>query len=432
MSMSSHHVRACLITNPRSGRGGIDLSTVLPILQANGWDVMVRQKVPGGTAIDLARQAAKDGCGVVVDCGGDGTLNEIVEGLVGTDIAVGVLPGGTVNEWTRELGISPRLEVAARQLVGAVRHRVDVGRITVNGQHRRHFLLMAGLGFDGAVMARVSRTLKNRIGPLAVGIATLRAIPSFDAPPVQITMDEAEWHGQASQIIVSNTRRYGGFTRFTPNASIDDGLLDICVLTAMGAPALARQASSLVFRQQPSLTTAEVFRAGQVTIHAAAPIPLQLDGGAVDEHIEPNAAGMTYAFSVVAQGLTVLVPAAYDGELFQQRARIPSLLPVQHDRDGSHRVAKERKATGQKGEKRVMRVVAVGTDTITAARTRDGRIVTVITGPKTVMRDAMGRNVTLSSFFSALEVGDLLQVKGPKDSQPGTIRAHRITLRPPQ
>jgi len=429
--MSSHHVRACLITNPRSGRRGIDLSAVLPVLQANGWDVMVRQKVPGGSATGLAQQAARDGYGVVVDCGGDGTLNEIVEGLVGTDIAVGVLPGGTVNEWTRELGISPRLEVAARQLVGAVRRRVDVGQITVNGHHCRHFLLMAGLGFDGAVMARVSRTLKNRIGPLAVGLATLRELPFFDAVTVQIEMDEAAWQGKTSQIIVSNTRRYGGFTRFTPNASIDDGLLDVCVLTTEGAPALARQASSLVFRQQPSLATAEVFRSGQVTIDASAPIPLQLDGGAVDEGVEPTAAGMTYAFSVVAQGLTVLVPAAYDGTLFQQGARIPTTPSAAQVPERSHRAKKDRKTKGQKGKKRAMRVVAVGTDTITVARVRDGRVVTVITGPETVVRDVVGRKVAVASLLSTLQIGQVLQVRGPKVAGRDRIEACWITLRSP-
>src|SRR5947209_315007 len=112
-------VNACLITNPRSGRGGIDLSEPLSVLHAQGWEITVRQKLHGGHATELAREAARDGYDVVVDCGGDGTLSEIVDGVVGTDVAVGVLPGGTQNVWAHELGISPRLRVAAAQLVGA-------------------------------------------------------------------------------------------------------------------------------------------------------------------------------------------------------------------------------------------------------------------------------------------------------------------------
>src|SRR5689334_8077682 len=125
--MTDHYTRACLITNPKAGQGGVDLSEALTVLQANGWDVTVRQKLKGGMAVDLARQAAAQGYNVVVDCGGDGTLSEIVNGLVGTDVAVGTLPGGTANVWAHEMGISEQLPRAAMQLVSATRRRVDVG-----------------------------------------------------------------------------------------------------------------------------------------------------------------------------------------------------------------------------------------------------------------------------------------------------------------
>jgi diacylglycerol kinase family enzyme len=121
--------RACLITNPRSGHGGIDLMEILPVLDAQGWDVTVRAKQYGGHATELAQQAAAEGFNVVVDCDGDGTLSEIVGGVVGTDVAVGTLPGGTVNLWSKEVGISKRLRVAAMQLASAERHRLDVGQL---------------------------------------------------------------------------------------------------------------------------------------------------------------------------------------------------------------------------------------------------------------------------------------------------------------
>ena len=131
--MPPQPIRACLITNPRGGHGALDLTAALPVLRDAGWTVTVRQKEEGGAAMDLARAAAQDGCDVVVDCAGDGTLNEIAAGLVGTDVAVGVLPGGTVNLWATELGVDQRLRVAATQLVGATRHRVDVGCVTIDG-----------------------------------------------------------------------------------------------------------------------------------------------------------------------------------------------------------------------------------------------------------------------------------------------------------
>ncbi len=427
--MSSHRVRACLITNPRSGLGGIDLSPVLPILEANGWDVTVQHKLEGGMATDLARQAARDGYHVVVACGGDGTLNEIVDGLVGTGVAVGALPGGTVNEWTRELGISQRLTTAAQQLVGSIRRIVDVGRLTINGTHDRHFLLMAGLGFDGAIMAKVSKPLKNRIGPLAVGLATLRALPSFDAVSVEIAMDAVRWEGRTGQIIIGNTRRYGGFTAFTPNAYVDDGMLDICVFTATSVSALVRQATPFMLRRQARPANVELFRTGQVTIHAPSAMPLQLDGGTVHTRIEATDEGATYACTLVAQGLTVLVPAMYSGYLFQHPVSAPVPRGAKGKRTYDTHNGKQTKAANRKGAKREMQVIVVGSGTITVARAHDGRVFSVVTGPETTARDLAGHKVSLDAFLALLHVGDLVHVKGSKDHDRGMIDARRLTLR---
>src|SRR5262249_17435141 len=200
-------VRACLITNPRSGRGGRGLSDALAVLPGDGWEVGVREKRHGGEATNLARKAVHQGCNVVVDCGGDGTLSEIIDGVVGMDVAVGTLPGGTANLWAHEAGISTRLRVAAMPLIGAERRRGDAGHVTFTGAHgsnntlSQHFLLVAGLGFDGVVMGRVRKPLKNRIGPLAVSTAALEAAPRFRAVPVTVELDTVHWQGRISQIV---------------------------------------------------------------------------------------------------------------------------------------------------------------------------------------------------------------------------------------
>ena len=137
-----HTVRARLITNPNSGRGGIDLSTVLPTLESHGWEVEVTKTERAGHATELAAAAVADGVSVVIACGGDGTLGETVDGVIGSDAAVGVLPGGTANLWAREAGISDDLNLATLQLIGAQRRRIDVGRVSINGKAEQHFLLM--------------------------------------------------------------------------------------------------------------------------------------------------------------------------------------------------------------------------------------------------------------------------------------------------
>jgi YegS/Rv2252/BmrU family lipid kinase len=412
--MPERRVRACLITNPRGGRGALDLTPALPILRDAGWAVTVRQKDAGGAAVALAREAARQGYDVVVDCAGDGTLNEIVAGLVGTEVAVGVLPGGTVNLWAAELGVDRRLRVAAAQLVGATRHRVDVGRVTIDGTETRYFLLVAGLGLDGAVMARVAKPLKRRLGVVAVGLAALRALPTFASVPVRATLDDLPWEGRVVQIIVGNTRRYGGITRITPAAYVDDGQFDVCLVTAGGVLDAGRQVGALLFKQRPA-ATAETYRVGHVVVEAPGRIPLQLDGSAVHQRgAAPGPDGARYTFSLIAGGLSVLVPKTYDGALFRD--------------GGVGRRAADRRA-GVKG--RWLRVLAVGADAITAARVKDGRVFTIVRGPKVIARDATGARRRWRPFLGSLAAGDLLRVKGKRERGRGRIRARRIRLRPP-
>lgn len=341
--MGKHSVRACLIVNPRSGGGAVDLSEALLMLQANQWDVVVRQKLHKGYAVNLAKRAAEEGFDVVIACGGDGTVSEVVDGLAGTNVAVGTLPAGTEDVWSREIGVSPRLRVAAMQLIAAERLRVDAGRVSINGHDGQHFLLMAGLGLDGAVMARVSRTLKNKIGAFAVGVAAVEAIPSFRSVPVRAEIDGMHWQGTITQLVVGNTRRYGGFTQMTADAYIDDGLLDVCLITAGDGRTMTRQAVSLLVRQRPSETSAETYRASSVTIYAPSVIPLQLDGGAIDQNrVTAGEDGVIYEFKVVPRAVTVLVPKTYDGELLESgslRASEHSMPTKNHK--GKHKKSKK-------------------------------------------------------------------------------------------
>ena len=402
-------VRACLITNPRGGRGALDLAPALPVLRDAGWDVTIRQKTGGGEALKLAREAAEQGCDVVVDCAGDGTLNEIAAGLIGTDVAIGVLPGGTANVWAQELGIDRRLRVAATQLVGAARQLVDVGCVTIDGADTRYFLLMAGLGLDGAVMARVSKPLKRRLGPLAIGIAALRAIPSFSPVAVRATLDDLPWEGRIAQVIVGNTRRYGGFTNATPEAHADDGQFDVCLITAGGVIDTGRQIGALLLEQHPSTTTTETYRVARLTIEAPGPLPLQVDGGTVHQRdSDPDPRGVTYAFSMLAGGLSVLVPRTYDGPLFRGGV--------------AGRTTAERAG---KGGKRRLRVIAVGADTITAARLKDGRVVTVVRGPKVACRDAGDAKQPWATFLGGLTEGTIIRVEGKYQKRRGRIVARR-------
>lgn len=439
--VADRYIRACLITNPRSGRGGIDLSEVVTILRGHGWDVTVRQKLHGGAATDLARHAVREGYNVIVDCGGDGTLSEIVDGVVGTDVAVGTLPGGTANLWAHEAGISSRLRVAAMQLVGSERRRVDVGHVTINGEHEQRFLLVAGLGFDGAVMRHVSKPLKNRIGPLAVGLAAVTTLPSFRAVPVTMELDNVHWQGQIAQIVLGNSRRYGAFTKVTPDAYMDDGLLDVCIFTASGPISLSRQLTSLALRQRPSEASAETYRAASVTIRSPVVLPLELDGGVVKlDKEEPTPDGVIYRFSLIAQGVTLLVPRTYDGELFRPErfsdgSMLTPLEPVSPNGKHTNGAARDTSATGatsaKQGKRKTwgLRIVSVGANSLTGARLKNGRVVHVIVSPATTLKAPDGTKRPLWGSLSTLTKGDLIEVKGRRDGARDQLLAQRVVLR---
>jgi YegS/Rv2252/BmrU family lipid kinase len=437
--MANRVVRACLITNPRSGRGGIDLTEPLQVLQAHGWDVSVRHKMHGGQATELAREAVRNGYDVVVNCGGDGTFSEIIDGVMGSEVAVGSLPGGTANLWAHEVGISSRLRVAALQLASAERRRVDVGHVTVNQRHGQYFMLMAGLGFDGATIARVNKPLKNMIGPAAIGLAAVQALPKFRAVPVRVTLNDAEWEGRVSQIVVGNTRRYGSFTRMTPDAFIDDGQLDICLITATDALSAGLQFGSLLLRQRPSMHSAEYYRASSVVVRAATPLPLEIDGGSVSlKKIQMTEEGVVYAFTLVAQGITVLLPRTYDYQLFQsapQMDALPRRLVAIHEQAAQHAngssgaaAADKQQRKARKKQGRLMKVVAVGPAVLSAASVRNGRVWTVVMQSSSQFEMADGAKLTWEQALAHITEGDLLRVKGKRDRERNTVAAQRLTL----
>ena len=434
--MDAHKTIKCwLITNPQSGRGGVDLSAPLTILRENGWDVSVLQKLHGGHATELAQEAVRAGCQVVVDCGGDGTLNEVVEGVLGTETAVGVLPGGTANLWAREVGVASRLQVAAAQLVSAERRRVDVGQVAINGRHKSHFVLMAGVGFDGAVIERVNKPLKNRIGTAAVGLAALRALPAAQAVPVRMELDDLRWQGRVSQIIVGNTRRYGGLGHITADAFADDGLFDVCLITATGVFTVSRVLGSLLLHKHLSPALAQFYRAATVTITAPVTMPLQADGGSIHlEDEEPTAEGTQYVFSLLARGVTMLVPRMYNDELFRptrlaSQSTDAELDPVPTQEDAHHGEKDHHHAKSSNKEKQWrMTVLEVGVESLTAARVKSGKVVHVRIGPDTALDDGTGRQKQLLSALSSVTAGDLVRVTGLTNGDKHALVATRVAL----
>ena len=317
-----HHQRVCLVINPRGGQNLSKLTGILAVFAAAGWHTDIVLKEYGGHTMELATDAAKQDYDQVIAYGGDGTLNQVVNGLMNgkkRNSVVGTLPGGTVNQWAAEVGIPEDPVKAALALVSSNVRKVDVARVDVtmltflsstekehltslvdthdkkvesekgktSSGSKHHFLMMAGLGIDAAIMARVNKNLKHHIGVAAVGITATEQLPEQRAFPVEVRVIEKErnteqvWKGEALQIVIGNTRRYANTVEMTADASIDDGMLDACVITAGDPLSTVQQIASFLFRRKPDNRTTEFFRGAQLSICIPASIALQLDGSTV-------------------------------------------------------------------------------------------------------------------------------------------------------
>ena len=235
--------RIHVVTNPAAGQPEPVLSILNSAFRPAGveWDVSITHEF--GDATRQARQAAEGGADIVAAYGGDGTVMEVANGLVGTEVALGILPGGTGNVLSIELDIPQALKEAARLLVSpdARIRKVDVGQ---SGE--RSFLLRAYVGFDAQRIQLTTREMRDRYGKLAYLIAAMKAIPDSKAMRYRLTLDDEDVECEGFTCIVQNAGNMGvrGLS-LVPGVSISDGLLDVIVIHGLDPLSLASALGSI-------------------------------------------------------------------------------------------------------------------------------------------------------------------------------------------
>jgi YegS/Rv2252/BmrU family lipid kinase len=214
------------IYNPTSGGGRFrrDVPLILGSLRALGFDVDEAPTERAGHAADLARVAVAAGVDVICAIGGDGTVNEVVNGMAGSDVSLAVIPTGTVNVLAIELGIPLDPPDACRLAAAGHVISVDLG---LAGD--RYFALMAGAGVDAAVVSSLNPTLKRALREAAFAIQGFAKYLTSDSPLIRIETAEECIDGYF--VVLGNASNYGGNFGVTPLADMRDGLLDVCVLT---------------------------------------------------------------------------------------------------------------------------------------------------------------------------------------------------------
>lgn len=229
----------------------------------------------------MAHDAARNGADLVLVCGGDGTVREVCAELAGTGIPIGVIPAGTGNLLARNLEIPLFLRAAVDVALNGQDRAIDLVAVSGDGFEDTHFLVMAGMGFDAAMMEGVNEDVKAKVGWLAYVLSGLKAL-MFPAAGVDISIDDGEFtRHRARTVVVGNVGFLQAGMPLLPDASIDDGLLDVVVLHPKRFLSWIPLALRVLARRRRTDELVNRMTGRTVTLRAHADTPRQLDGDSI-------------------------------------------------------------------------------------------------------------------------------------------------------
>jgi diacylglycerol kinase (ATP) len=295
-------VQTCVIFNP-SARGE-KAEAFCASLQSHFPNSALKRTSQTGQARDLAAQAVRSGFQTIIAAGGDGTANEVVNGIGdvpgGFDSThFGVLPLGTVNVFARELGLPRHLAGAAKVLKQGKTATIDLGRVEyaeAGLTRQRYFIQLAGAGLDSRAIALVDWELKKKWGAMAYVLAGCKAIS--EEQPVIMAQSENSVSGEL--VLIGNGRFYGGSFAVFPAAGLQNGLLNVCVLPKVSLLRLMAAVPGLLTGRWHKLSSALHYSLRSVTLTSASRVILQLDG--------ENACELPATLSIRPKTLRVIVP----------------------------------------------------------------------------------------------------------------------------
>lgn len=296
-------MRVTVLVNPTAGMRPAVIEALVESLRARGAVVETATTLVRGHGTELARTAVGQGADVVLACGGDGTVNEVVNGLAGTPTALAVFPAGTVNVWAREVGIPTDPVRNAALLWEGERRLIDLGKAG-----DRYFLLMAGIGLDADVASQISGPEKRRWGVLAYlgrGIFTALRWPR---QRMWLSLDGRSLRRRALFLVIGNTRLYGGVVNITHRAVADDGQLDVCLFGGQGLLEKLAHTFRVATRSHTRATTVEYYRAQRLTLVTRPKVAVQVDGDTIGQ--------TPMTFEAVSLALKVIVPRRESDGLF--------------------------------------------------------------------------------------------------------------------
>lgn len=273
-------MNAVLIANPaaRMVESNVAVDDIVNCLSHSGIEVDVKLTDKTGDAIDFAREAVASGVKRVIAAGGDGTINEVIQGLASTDVELAIVPLGTGNVLARYAGLDDRdyassCGVAAGEQV----RQIDLGRMD-----GRYFAVTAGAGIDAQIALNLDPWWKQKIGKIAYMTEFLRSMLIQEPHVFRLKLDDQVIEGPMWGVLICNTSEYTWRIRVAADVREDDGLLDVLVMHRQGFLNLMDLMGRMFFSGETAEghPTATVFRAGHIEIEAQPPVPWQVEGDA--------------------------------------------------------------------------------------------------------------------------------------------------------
>jgi diacylglycerol kinase (ATP) len=273
-------VKPYIIVNPIAG-SIVDLNLRLKQLQRlDAKQVRVTQHAAEGET--LAREAVRAGCDYVIAVGGDGTLNEVINGVANLrrarQVCVGVVPLGTANDFARSIGLMGDIEASIDILRGKTTAAIDLVRMT-SSRRARYFVNVSAGGFSGVVDEKLTPEIKSAWGPLAYLRSAAAALPELQAYHTTLTFDDAERLViDLYNVVVANGQFAGGGLPIAPQANLSDGLLDIVLVPKRPAAQMALLATEMLLGNHISSDSITFRRAKKISVRSRPGMLFNADG----------------------------------------------------------------------------------------------------------------------------------------------------------
>lgn len=297
--MAIERPRLTILLNPASGptrTRGVDWDWLVHDAELAGWRAELLVSEAPGDIERLARAAVASGIRRLVVVGGDGTINEAVQALVGTEVELAIVPAGTSNILANELGVPEDFRQAARLAFTGRALAIDVGRA-----NERYFTLMLGIGYDVSTIEVMWPQLKRLVGQAAYTLAGLKSFVQHRAVRMRLDIDGARMRRLVYFLVIANTRLYGNAsTTVAEHADVRDGLFDVVVIRARAWYHVVFSMGRIMLRIKSPFEQVETVRARELHLRSSRRVRYQLDGDPVGN--------LPVRVSMLPQALRVIAP----------------------------------------------------------------------------------------------------------------------------